>query len=179
MFLKILVALAVVVALFLVVAATQPSEFRITRSATIDAPAEVVFSQVNDFHKMNTWSPWLNPDPAARQTYEGASSGTGAIFEWAGNSKVGEGRLTIAESRPNNLVRMNMEFFKPMKNTATAEFTFKPVGSQTEVTWAMFGKRPFAGKVISLCVNMDKMIGGNFEKGLAQLKTLTESTAKK
>lgn len=177
MFLKIVIAVAIVLVVFLAVVAMQPSEFRIARSATIAAPAEVVFAQVNDLHKMNSWSPWLEPDPKARLTYSGPEAGTGAAFSWSGNNKVGEGRLTITASHPNDLVRINMEFFKPLKNTCTAEFTLLPQGNQTQVTWAMFGKRPFLGKVFSLFVNMDKMIGGNFEKGLAQMKTIAESTA--
>jgi Polyketide cyclase / dehydrase and lipid transport len=177
MFIKIIIALGIVVVLFLFIAAIQPSDFRISRTTTIDAPADVVFAQVNDFHRMNLWSPWLEPDPEAKQSYGGAPSGTGAIFAWSGNSRVGEGRLRITESHPNDLVRINMDFIKPMKNTCTAEFTLKPVGDQTQITWAMFGKRPFVGKAIGLFINMDKMIGGNFEKGLAKMKIITESTA--
>jgi hypothetical protein len=179
MFLNVLIGLAAVVVVFLVVVALQPSEFKIARSIDIAAPPDVVFSEVNDFHKMNTWSPWLDMDPAAKLSYEGPSSGTGASFSWDGNAKVGAGRLTIAESHPNELVRLNMEFLKPLKNTSTADFTLQGNKDHTQVTWSMYGQRPFLGKAISLFVNMDKMIGGNFEKGLSRLKTISETTAAK
>lgn len=179
MILNILIGLAAVVVVFLVVAALQPSEFKISRSINIAAPPEVVFGEVNDFHKMNTWSPWLELDPAAKLTYDGPSSGTGASFSWEGNAKVGAGRLTIAESHPNELVRLNMEFLKPLKNTSTADFTLQGDKDHTQVTWSMYGQRPFLGKAINLVVNMDKMIGGNFEKGLTKLKSISEATATK
>jgi hypothetical protein len=179
MFVNALIGFVAVVALFLVVAALQPSEFKISRSISIAAPPEVVFSEVNDFHKMNGWSPWLDPDPTAKLTYEGPSSGIGASFSWEGNAKVGAGRLTITESHPDSLVRINMEFLKPLKNTSMADFTLQGDKDHTLVTWSMYGKRPFLGKVVGLLVNMDKMVGGNFEKGLAKLKTISETTAAK
>jgi len=104
------------------------------RAATISAPAAVIFSQVNDFHKWEAWSPWAKMDPAAKNTFEGAPAGTGAIFAWAGNYKVGEGRMTLTESRPNDLIRIKLEFVRPFAATSTAEFTFRPEGNQTAVT---------------------------------------------
>jgi hypothetical protein len=171
----ILVVVAVIILVFLGIVAILPSDFRITRSVYMSAPAEVVFEQVNDLHNMDVWSPWLEPDPAVKKTYEGPASGEGAVFAWAGNSEVGEGRLTITESRPYELVRLRLDFIKPFATTNTAEFTFKPEGDQTVVTWSMFGKQPFLGKAISLFIDMDEMIGGNFEKGLSNMKLIAES----
>jgi hypothetical protein len=116
-------------------------------------------------------------DPAMKQTYEGAPAGTGATYTWSGNKEVGEGRMTITESRPNDLIRIKLEFFKPFAANDTAEFTFKPEGNQTVVTWSMFGQNNFMAKAVHLFMNMDKMIGDQFEKGLAQMKSLVEAGA--
>ena len=174
----ILIGLAVIVVLFLIIVAKQPDNFRIERAAKMAAPAETVFAQVNDFHNWEKWSPWLDLDPAAKQTYSGAAAGKGAGFAWAGNNKVGEGRMTILDSQQSELIRISLEFFKPMANVATAEFTFKPDGGQTAVTWSMFGKQPFMGKLFCLFMNMDKMIGGNFDTGLGRMKKVVEDKAK-
>jgi hypothetical protein len=178
MILKILIAVAAILVVLVVVIVTRPSEFRVERSATIFAPAPVVFAQVNDFHKWEAWSPWAKLDPAARNTFEGAASGTGAGFAWAGNSKVGEGRMTIVESRPNELVRIKLEFLKPFAATNTAEFTFKPDGDRTQVTWSMYGRNNFVGKAVCLVMNMDKTLGGEFAKGLAAMKSIAEAAAR-
>jgi len=175
----ILIAIAVIVVVFLVVVALQPSEFRVARSTTISGPAPAVFAQVNDFHKWEAWNPWGKIDPAMKQTYEGAPAGIGAIYTWVGNNEVGEGRMTLTESRPSDLIRINLEFFKPFAATNMAEFTFKPEGNQTAVTWSMEGKNNFIAKAVCLFMNMDKMIGGQFEKGLAQLKSVVEAAPKK
>ena len=114
-----------------------------------------------------------------KQTYEGAPAGTGAIYSWVGNKEVGEGRMTMTESRPSDLIRIKLEFFKPFAATNIAEFTFKPEGNQTAVTWSMTGENNFMAKAIHLFMNMDKMIGGQFEKGLAQIKSLVEAPAKR
>ena len=174
MLIKILIALAVVVVVFLAIVATRPSEYRVARTATISAPAPAVFAQVNDFHKWEAWNPWAKLDPAMKQTYEGAPAGTGAIYTWTGNSQVGEGRMTLTESRPNELIRINLEFLKPFAATSTAEFTFRPDGQRTAVTWSMVGNLNFVAKVIHLFVGMDRMIGANFEKGLADMKSVAE-----
>jgi uncharacterized protein YndB with AHSA1/START domain len=171
----ILITLVVIVVVFIVVASMQPSEFSVTRTATISAPPPAVFAQVNDLHKWEEWSPWAKRDPAAKKTYEGPSAGTGAIYRWAGNKEVGEGSLTITESRPNDLIRMKLEFLKPFQATNTVEFTFKPQGDQTLVTWTMMGKNNFIAKVLHLFMDMDKMVGGDFEKGLAQMKSVVEA----
>lgn len=175
---KILIALAVIVIVFVVVVALQPSEFRVARTATISAPPPAVFAQVNDFHKWEAWSPWAKLDPAMKQTYAGAPAGTGAIYTWAGNDQVGEGRMTLTESRPNELVRIKLEFLKPFASTAATEFTFKPEGNQTMVTWSMAGKNNFMAKAFGLFMNMDKTVGGQFEKGLANLKSVSEAAPK-
>ena len=171
----ILIAVAAIVVLFIVIVALQPNKFRITRSAGVAAPPEMIFTHVNDLHKWEAWSPWAKMDPACKNSYEGSPAGTGAILAWAGNKKVGEGRMTITESRPNELIRIRLEFFKPFKATNAAEFTFKPEGNQTLVTWSMSGNNNFMGKAFGLFMNCDKMVGGDFEKGLAAMKSVAES----
>jgi len=178
MLIKILIAFAVIVIVLVIVVAMQPSEFRVARSATISAPPPAVFAQVNDFHKWEAWNPWGKIDPAMKQTYEGAPAGVGAIYTWVGNKNVGEGRMTLTESRPSDLIRIKLEFFKPFAGTNIAEFTFKPAGNQTAVTWSMAGKNNFMAKAIHLFMNMDKMIGGQFETGLAQMKSIVEAALK-
>ncbi|MEX0703429.1 MAG: SRPBCC family protein [Planctomycetales bacterium] len=176
---KILLGAAAVVlvtaVVFVVVVAMQPSEFRVERTATMSAPPSAVFDQVNDFHNWEAWSPWAKVDPDARFSFAGPTAGTGAVFTWAGNDKVGEGRMTITESRPHELVRIRLEFLKPFESTSTAEFTFRPEGDQTAVTWSMFGENGFFAKAFCLFADMDKMVGGDFEKGLAQMKAVVES----
>jgi hypothetical protein len=171
----ILIAIAAIVVLFIIVVAMQPGEFRITRSAGIAAPPEKIFPHVNDFRRWQTWSSWAKMDPACKNSYGGAPAGTGAIFAWAGNKKVGEGRMTITESRPGDLIRIKLEFLKPFKATNMAEFTFKSQGDQTVVTWSMSGKNNLMGKAFGLFVNCDKMVGGDFEKGLATMKSVAET----
>lgn len=175
---KILIALAVVVIALVGVVAVQPSGFRIARTTTISAPPPAVFAHVNDFHKWEAWNPWAKLDPAMKQTYEGASAGTGAIYTWAGNREVGEGRMTLTESRPTELIRIKLEFLKPFKATNTAEFTFKPEGDRTVVTWTMTGEKNFIAKAVGLVMNVDKMVGGQFETGLARMKSVVEAAPK-
>ena len=175
---KILIALAAIAVVFVAVVAMQPSEFRIARTATMSASAPAVFAQVNDFHKWEAWSPWAKLDPAAKNSFEGPSAGIGAIFRWAGNKEVGEGSMTITESRPSDLIRIKLEFLKPFAATNSADFTFKPDGDQTAVTWSMAGKNNFISKAICLFMNMDKMVGGKFEEGLAAMKTIVEAAPK-
>jgi len=170
----ILIILAALIVIFIVVVALQPSDFRIERSATMAAPPEKVFGEVNDYHFWQAWSPWAKLDPNMEQTYEGPPAGTGAIYSWTGNKQVGEGRMTIMESRPGKRILINLEFLRPFRATNTAEFTFKPSGSDTEVTWAMIGKKNFVFKAFGLFMSMDKMVGKDFEKGLAQLKAIVE-----
>ena len=175
---NILIGLAVVVVLFLIFVATRPADFCVARSTTIAAPSAVVFTHVNNLHKWDAWSPWAKLDPNAKQTFEGPPEGKGAAFAWAGNNKVGEGRMEIVESQTNMFIKFRLDFLKPMKATNYAEFEFKPAGAQTAVTWSMTGKNNFMGKAFSVFVNCDKMIGSQFEKGLADLKTIAEAEAK-
>jgi len=174
MLMTILIAIVAIIGVFLVVVAMQPDEFRVVRKGTVAAPAAVVFAQVNDFHKWEAWNPWGKLDPAMKNSYEGAAAGTGAKYSWVGNTKVGAGRMTITESRPHDLIRIRLEFLKPFTATNMAEFTFTPEGTQTVVTWSMAGKNNFMAKATHLLMNMDKMIGGQFEKGLADLKSVAE-----
>ena len=141
------------------------------------APAAAAHAQVNDFHNWQAWSPWEKVDPALKRSYEGPNAGTGAIYAWQGNKDVGEGRMTIVESRPGELVRIKLEFFKPFAATNTADFTFKPAGENTTVTWSMSGQNNFVSKAMCLFVNMDTMVGGMFERGLDQMKTVVERRA--
>ena len=175
---KILIALAAIVLIFLVVVAMQPSDFRVERTTTIAAPAADVFAQVNDFHKWEAWSPWAKLDPAAKVAFEGPEAGQGAVMNWAGNDKVGEGKMTLTESRPNDLVKINVDFVKPFEGSVISEFTFKPEGDQTAVTWAMSGHHNFFEKALCLVMNGTKMIGDDMEKGLAQMKSVIESASK-
>jgi hypothetical protein len=175
MLVPILIALGAGIVLFLAIVALLPSAFRVARTATISAPAPAVFAQVNDFHNWDAWSPWAKIDPKMKQTYEGAPAGTGAVYSWDGNSDVGAGRMTLTESRPNERIQIKLEFFRPFKGTNAAEFTFKQDGNQTAVTWSMAGNKNFIIKAFSLFMSMDKMIGGQFEKGLATMKSLVEA----
>jgi uncharacterized protein YndB with AHSA1/START domain len=151
----------------------QSSEFRVERKAVIPAPPAEVFANVADLHKWRAWSPWERVDPDMQRTYSGPDAGNGASYAWVGNRNVGEGRMTITECRPNDFIRIKLEFLKPFACTNTAEFTFAPQGDgQTAVTWSMFGPKNLFAKAFHLCVSMDKMIGGDFEKGLTNLKTV-------
>lgn len=177
MLLKILLVVVALLIVLAVVIAMQPNDFRVTRSTAISAPALVVFEQVNDLVKWNAWSPWAKLDPTAKYTFEGPPSGNGAVIRWAGNSNVGEGSMTITDSRPNELVQFRLDFLKPFNGTNTAEFTFKTEGNQTVVTWSMFGQANFISKAMGLFMNCEKMIGGQFEQGLADMKSIAEATA--
>ena len=176
---KVLIGFVVVIGVFAGVVALQPNEFKVARSLAISAPPAAVFAHVNDLRKWEGWSPWAKLDPAMKQTYEGAPSGTGAASSWAGNDKVGEGRMTVTESRPSELIRIKLEFVKPFEGTSTSEFAFKPEGDKTSVTWTMEGKNNFIGKAFCLFVDMDKTAGADFERGLAQLKAVSESASPK
>jgi len=178
MFINILIGLAAVAVVFVIVVAMRPANFRVTRTAAISAPPAFVFAQVNDLHKWEAWSPWEKIDPALKRTFEGPAAGPGASYRWVGNNKVGEGCMTITESRPDEFIRFKLEFLKPFKASNVAEFTFKPEGNQTVVTWSMAGKNNFMFKAVGLFMNCDQMIGGDFEKGLAQMKSVAETANK-
>ncbi|MDQ2660093.1 MAG: SRPBCC family protein, partial [Verrucomicrobiota bacterium] len=156
--------------------ASRRSHFRIARSATISAPPENVFAHVNDLHLFQDWSPWAKKEPEAEMSFSGPRTGAGAACTWRGK-KVGEGSMTLTESRENKLVRFRLEFVKPFAVTNTAEFNFIAHGPQTEVTWSMSGESRFLCKAIGLFVNMDKMCGRDFEQGLANLRAIAETEA--
>lgn len=179
MLLYILIAVAVLAVVFVIAVALQPSIFLVSRTATISAPPATVFDHVNDLHKWQEWSPWAKLDPVAKVTFTGPPAGNGAAFSWLGNQKVGEGAMTIVESRPCELIRFQLEFKKPFKANNTAEFTFLPKGNQTEVTWTMSGVSGFMGKAMGLIMNCDKMVGGQFEQGFANLNSVVQTTGKK
>ncbi len=171
---KILIGLAALVALFVIVVAMQPSDFRVERSATIAAPPAEAFAQVNDLHKWDAWSPWAKLDPDAKVGFEGPESGQGAAMSWSGNDKVGEGKMTIVESRPDGAVKLKVDFVKPFEGSSNSEFAFKPEGDKTEVIWAMTAQHNFLEKAMCLVMNGKKMIGDDMDKGLAQLKSVLE-----
>ena len=175
---RILLTLAILAGLLIVVVAMQPSEFLVTRTATMAAPVSAVFPHVNELKQWEAWSPWAKMDPEMKTSYEGPSAGPGAVSSWSGNHEVGKGRMTIQESRTNELIRFHLEFFEPMAGTSTAEFQFKSDGKGTTVTWSMSGKNNFIGKAMCLVMNMDKMVGGQFDQGLASMKYIVESGPK-
>jgi hypothetical protein len=172
---KIVLGLALILAVFVAVVALQPAEFRVTRSATLAAPLERVFPHVNELKMWESWNPWFKLDPAMTMTYSGPAGGTGASYAWAGNDQVGEGKLTITESKTNELVRIRLEFFKPMSGVSPTVFTFQPEGTNTTVSWTMHGTNGFVAKAFCLFMDMDTMIGTSFEQGLASLKTAVEA----
>ncbi len=174
---KILIGVAVLLVGLCGVIAAQPSTYRVERSTSIAAPPSVAFAQINDFHKW-TWSPWDKLDPNQKRTYEGAESGVGAKYHWAGNDDVGEGRMEITESRENERVAIRLEFIRPFPSTSSVDFTVSADGEGSKVVWGMDGTNDFMGKAFCLFVDMDKMLGADFEKGLAAMKTQSEDAAK-
>lgn len=171
---KILIVIAILVIGLAGFIALQPSDFCIARTATFSAPAEIVFSQINDFHQWEAWSPWAKLDPNAKNSFEGSSSGVGAIFRWAGNKEIGEGNMTILENRSPTFIKIKLEFIKPFVAMNITEFTLVPQGNTTTVTWAMYGKNNFIGKAMNLIMNCDKMVGEMFEKGFTNMKSIVE-----
>lgn len=157
-----------------IVVARKPNDFRVSRSLAMNAPADKIFAQVNDFRNWAFWSPWAKLDPLAKLSFSGPQSGEGAHFAWDGNSKVGAGSMTITESRPAELIRIRLEFVKPFKGVNDVEFIFHNEGGQTVVTWSAFGPNKLIGKIMSVFIDCEKMIGENYEKGLRQLKALVE-----
>ncbi len=178
MFYTVLIYAAVLFVLFLIVVALRPDEFRVIRSTTISASPETVFSFVNDVHKFQEWNPWAKLDSNCKNSFAGPSAGVGAMFSWSGNKKVGEGSMTITESHPNNLVRMKLVYLKPFAGESLAEFIVKSNGTQTVISWSNTGKSNFICKAMGIFVSMDKMIGGMFGRGLADLKLLSEDANK-
>ncbi|WP_019864291.1 SRPBCC family protein [Methylovulum miyakonense] len=173
----ILIFAAVTVIVFIIIAARQPAEFRVTRTTTISAPAAAIFPHVNTLQKWHAWSPWAKLDPNATTTFDGPESGIGAVMGWAGNNKVGVGSMTITDSHPDEYIQFRLDFQKPFKGTNSAEFTFQADSGQTKVTWTMTGRNDFISKAMGLIMNCDKMVGGQFEKGLMNLKSVVEALA--
>jgi len=172
---KILFGFAALLVVFLGAVALRSPDFRVERSATLSAPPDALFQQVNDHRKFAGWNPFMKLDPNVKNSYSGPDSGVGSVCSWDGNKDIGEGSATITESLPNELVRMRMDWKRPMEGVATVDFTFKPAGDKTVVTWAMYGKNNFVGKLVSLFMDCDKMCGPQFEKGLADLGHIVAS----
>ena len=167
------VILAIAIAAVLVLAATKPGTLRVQRATSIKAPAEKIFPLINDFRQWRTWSPYENKDPAMKRTFSGAESGKGAVYAWDGDKNVGSGRMEILDTAPTKIV-IKLDFFKPFEGHNTAEFTMLPQGDGTNLTWTMYGPANFMSKLIQVFMNLDNMIGKDFEAGLANLKKLTE-----
>ena len=174
MFKTIAIVVVVLIAAVLVYAGTKPDTFRIERTATIKAPPEKLFTIINDLHNWDAWSPYEKLDPSMKKTLSGAASGKGAVYEWDGSSKVGAGRMEIVESSPPSQVKMKLDFLRPFAAHNTAEFTLRPNGDATDVTWALYGPSPYISKLMSVFFSMDGMVGGAFEEGLGNLKRLAE-----
>ncbi|HPU52618.1 MAG TPA: SRPBCC family protein [Burkholderiaceae bacterium] len=174
MFKRILLVFVVLIGLLLAYAATRPDTFRVERAVVIQAPPAKVFALIDDFHRWSGWSPWEKRDPAMKRTHSGAASGKGAVYAWQGNSDVGAGRMEILETSAPSRVLIRLDFLEPFAATNTAEYTIVPEGDASRVTWAMHGPAPFVSKLMQVFVSMDKMIGKDFEQGLASLKALAE-----
>jgi hypothetical protein len=174
----VVIVLAIALVAFLIYVQSQPSRISYERSVRVNAPATTVFAHVNDFHQWEAWSPWEKVDPNVQRTYGGSASGEGAWYEWKGNRNVGAGRLTIAKSVPHERIELKMEFFAPMAATNIGTFTFQAQGNETLVTQTMACEPPFFGKLFGVFIDMDKMIGSQFEKGLQDLKGIAEAGAR-
>lgn len=168
------IVLAVAIAAVLILAATKPDVFRVQRAITVKAPPDAIFALINDFHQWRNWSPYEDRDPNLQRSYGGAANGKGAVYAWEGNKNVGSGRMEILEASTPAKIVIKLDFFSPFEAHNTAEFTMLPQGDATHVTWLMHGPAPFMNKVMQVFMNLDKMIGRDFEVGLANLKRLTE-----
>jgi uncharacterized protein YndB with AHSA1/START domain len=169
------VVLAIVIAIVLVLAAAKPDQFGVRRGAAMKAPPEKIFALINDFHQWGTWSPWELKDPAMKRSFSGAESGRGAVYAWDGNKNVGSGRMEILDASAPSKIVIKLDFLKPFEAHNTAEFTILPQADATDVNWVMHGPAPFMSKVMQVFMNIDKMVGKDFEAGLANLKRLTET----
>jgi hypothetical protein len=169
------IVLAIAIAIVLILAAAKPDTFSVRRAATVRAPAEKIFPLINDFHRWGTWSPYENRDPAMKRSYSGPANGVGAVYGWDGNNNVGAGRMEILDASAPAKIVIKLDFFKPFEGHNTAEFTMLPQGDATNVTWVMHGPASFMSKLMQVFMNLDRMIGKDFEIGLANLKRLTEN----
>ncbi len=178
MFKKFVFALTALIVGFTAFVAMRPSTYRVERSLTMATPVDLPFGLVNDFHRWHFWSPWDALDPKMKKTFDGPYAGPGAIYSWSGNEQAGQGTMTILDSKPYESIHIQLEFQKPWPSKNTTTFTFEPVAEGVTVRWTMEGTNNFVGKAFSLFMDMDGMIGKDFEKGLATIKTLTETEAK-
>jgi uncharacterized protein YndB with AHSA1/START domain len=172
---KIATAFAVILAAFLAYAATRPDTFRVERSTSIKAPPEKIFALINDLHRWVDWSPYEKKDPAMKRTFGGITEGKGAVYGWEGNKEIGRGRMEITETSPPSRVTINLDFIEPFEAHNIVDFTLDPGGDATNVTWAIHGPSPFISRVIGIFCDMDRMIGKDFEAGLANLKAVAET----
>jgi uncharacterized protein YndB with AHSA1/START domain len=168
------VVLAIAIAIILILAATKSNSFSVQRATTVKAPPEKIFPLINDFHQWVTWSPYEHKDPAMKRSYGGAESGKGAVYGWEGNKNVGSGRMEILDTSVPAKIVIKLDFFTPFEGHNTAEFTMLPQGDATNVIWLMHGPASFMSKLMQVFINLDHMIGKDFEIGLANLKRLTE-----
>ena len=168
------IVLAIAIAVVLVLAATKPATFSVRRAATVKAPPEKIFPLISDFHRWGSWSPYETKDPAMKRTFSGAASGRGAVYAWDGNKNVGSGRMEILDASMPSKIVIKLDFFTPFEGHNTAEFTMLPGRDVTNVTWLMHGPAPFMSRLMQVFMNLDNMIGKDFEVGLANLKRLTE-----
>jgi uncharacterized protein YndB with AHSA1/START domain len=172
------IVIAIAVVAILILASAKPDIFRVQRTASIAAPPEKIFPLINEFDNWISWSPYEKRDPDMKRIRSGPSGGKGAVYEWNGNNNVGAGRMEILDTSPPSKIVIKLDFFRPFKGHNTAEFTLEPkdgaTNVTTNVTWAMFGPNKCIGRVMGIFINMDKMIGKDFEAGLANMKTLTE-----
>jgi hypothetical protein len=177
---KVLIGLVVVLGGFAVFAATRPDTYKVVRTTKVQAPATVVFEQLDDLKRFGAWSPWDKLDPSMKKTYAGPPKGVGQSYTWEGNKQVGKGTMTITDSQPPTQITYKLEFKEPFANIASTVFALAPEGDKAvAVTWSMDGKANFMTKVMGIFKPMDKMIGPDFEKGLAQLKVVSEAEAKR
>ncbi len=168
------IVLALAIAIVLILAATKPNTFSVRRATTVKAAPEKIFPAINDFHRWTDWSPYENKDPAMKRSYGGADSGKGAVYGWDGNNNVGSGRMEILDASMPSKIVIKLDFFKPFEGHNTAEFTMLPQGDATQLTWLMHGPAPFMSRLMQVFVNLDRMIGKDFEVGLSNLKALAE-----
>ncbi len=164
------------IAALLAYAAQQPDRFLVERGISIQAPPEKVYAILSDFRHWESWSPWEKVDPAMKRTFSGAPSGTGAVYAWEGDNKVGSGRMEIVNTSPPNLIVIKLDFLKPLESHNIAEFTLRSDGGATYVSWVMHGPSSYIAKLIGVFRSMDKMVGEDFRKGLEQLKAVAESS---
>jgi len=169
------VVLAIAIAIVLILAAAKPDTFTVQRAAAVKAPPEKIFPLINDFHQWGTWSPWEGKDPRMKRTYSGTASGRGAVYAWDGNKNVGSGRMEILDASSPSKIVIKLDFLKPFEAHNTAEFTMLPQGDgATNISWVMHGPAPFMSKMMQVFMNIDSMVGKDFEIGLSNLKKLTE-----